>query len=105
VLCFASLLALPSPSSSSSTAQSAEFCQCTGREKAAVHLVSCGQYCGELWAQLFLVFLIKKRTYWFVQVRSVFEVMAHEDGGRKGVREGRKDGRTEERREQQEQQQ
>ncbi len=47
-LCFALLLALPSPSSSSSTAQFAEFFQCTVREKAAVHLVSSGQYCGEL---------------------------------------------------------
>jgi hypothetical protein len=29
-----------------------------------------------------------------LHVRSVFEFMAYEDGGRKGVREGRKDRRT-----------
>jgi len=47
VLRFALLLALPS-SSSSTSAQFAECCKWTGREKAAVHLVSCRQYCGEL---------------------------------------------------------
>jgi len=50
VLCFALLLAIPSSSSSSSStsAKFAECCKWTGREKAAVHLVSCRQYCGEL---------------------------------------------------------